>query len=100
MQVVRTKNVKEGERGKECEEKNPSAVKQHPTLMFHGIPGRVNSNACKNSKPAFLLLFVPGHFMNQVLTFFFLFFFFLGGTFSVTPQEACSMPFLVGGKKK
>lgn len=29
------------------------SVKQHSALMFHGIPGRVNSNSCKNSQPAF-----------------------------------------------
>ena len=27
--------------------KNSSAVKQHPVLMFHSIPGRANLKACK-----------------------------------------------------
>ena len=45
-------------------------VKQHPTPMFHGIPGRVNSHACKSSKPAFLLFSLLCHFMNQILTVF------------------------------
>lgn len=56
----RTSNRRKGgrnarkERKKTHTQKNPSAVKQHSTLMFHGIPGRVNSNACKNRQPAFL----------------------------------------------
>lgn len=53
--------------------------------MFHGIPGRVNSERLLTKKkkkkichPAFLVLFVPSHFMNQVMTF------------GVNPQRACS----------
>lgn len=68
MQAVRTKNVKQEEEkkegGKECErgggegeggkkKKTSGSVKQHSALMFQGIPGRVNSNSCKNSQPAF-----------------------------------------------
>lgn len=39
----RTSN--KGKGGRNVREKNRT-VKQHPTLMFHGIPGRLNSNAC------------------------------------------------------
>ncbi len=61
---------KGGRNAMEKKKRNSRTVKQHPTLMFHGIPRRVNSNACKNCQPAFLLLLVPCHFMNQVMTFF------------------------------
>lgn len=44
----------EGVREKGKKKKNLRlSVKQHSALMFHGIPGRVNSNSCKNSQPAF-----------------------------------------------
>ena len=76
MQAVRTKNVKQGGRNarkakkkeRKKERKLSRTVKQQQTLMFHGIPGRVNS--CKKKKiNAFQLLFVPSHFMNQVECF-------------------------------
>lgn len=65
MQAVRTKNVKQGGRNarkakkKKKERKISRTVKQQQTLMFHGIPGKVNS-----------CTFVPSHFMNQVVSVF------------------------------
>lgn len=48
VQAVRTKNVKRGEKGEGMRgKKNSSAVKQHPVLMLHSIPGRANSRARK-----------------------------------------------------
>lgn len=72
VQAVRTKNAKQrgGRNAREGEEKEEKkrnrTVKQHPMLMFHGIPGRVN--ACEKCQAVFLLLFVLSHFMNQTFS--------------------------------
>lgn len=52
----RTSN--KGKGGRNVRKKKPRTVKQHPTLMFQGIPGRLNSKLVKNCQPAFFCYFV------------------------------------------